>query len=233
MGKTGDGVPQTRAHIGPPRSCRPRATADEGQLWRAPAAPTRTRRKRYATDLGWASLLKQATTTASVEFRLDRAKLRQVRRREGRYLLRTNLTAQEPDALWTFYIQLTEVEQAFKEIKHDLAIRPIFHKTEERIEAHIFVAFMAYCLQVTPKAKLRPMAGGTIPREVVDKFKTQQMVDVLLPTTVGRELRLSRYTQPERELRMLLEQLRLTLPSQPPPKISAGQVRTAQPALAL
>jgi hypothetical protein len=160
MGKTGDGVPQTRAHIGPPRSCGPRATADEGQLWRAPAAPTRTRRKRYATDLGWASLLKQATTTASVEFRLDRAKLRQVRRREGRYLLRTNLTAQEPDALWTFYIQLTEVEQAFKEIKHDLAIRPILHKTEERIEAHIFVAFMAYCLQVTPKAKLRPMAGG-------------------------------------------------------------------------
>jgi transposase len=179
------------------------------------------------------SLPKEAATTTSVEFRLDRAKLRQVRRREGRYLLRTNLTAHEPDALWTFYIQLTEVEQAFKEIKHDLAVRPIFHKTEERIEAHIFVAFMAYCLQVTLKAKLRTLAGGTTPREVLDKFKAQQMVDVLLPTTDGRELTLSRYTQPEPEQRMLLEQLRLTLPSQPPPKITAAQVRTTQPTLAL
>jgi transposase len=148
-------------------------------------------------------------------------------------LLRTNLTAHEPDALWTFYIQLTEVEQAFKEIKHDLAIRPIFHKTEERIEAHIFVAFLAYCLQVTLKAKLRTLAGGTTPREVIDKFKAQQMVDVMLPTTDGRELTLSRYTQPEPEQRMLLEQLRLTLPGQPPPKITAAQVRSAAPALVL
>ena len=142
-----------------------------------------------------------------------RTQLRQVRRREGRYLLRTNLTAQQPGALWTFYIQLTEVEQAFKEIKHDLAIRPIFHQTEERIEAHIFVAFLAYCLQVTLKAKLRAVAGGTTPREVIAKFKTMQMVDVHLPTTDGRELTLSRYTQPEAEHRMLLDQLRLSLPA--------------------
>lgn len=186
-----------------------------------------------AANLVTVSLPKEATTTASLEFRLDRAKLRQVRRREGRYLLRTNLTAHEPDALWTFYIQLTEVEQAFKEIKHDLAIRPIFHQTEERIEAHIFVAFMAYCLQVTLKAKLRTLAGGTTPREVLDKFKVQQMIDVLLPTTDGRELTLSRYTQPEPEQRMLLEQLRLTPPSQPPPKITAAQVRTTEQTLAL
>lgn len=176
---------------------------------------------------------KEATSTASLEFRLDRARLRQVRRREGRYLLRTNLTAHEPDALWTFYIQLTEVEQAFKEIKHDLAIRPIFHKTEERIEAHIFVAFLAYCLQVTLKAKLRTLAGGTTPREVIAKFKTVQMVDVHLPTTDGRELILSRYTQPETEHRMLLDQLRLSLPSQPPPKITAAQARQTTAELAL
>lgn len=168
---------------------------------------------------------KQAASTASLEFSLDRQRLRQVRRREGRYLLRTNLTAQQPEALWTFYIQLTEVEQAFKEIKHDLAIRPIFHKTGERIEAHIFVAFLAYCLQVTLKAKLRTLAGGTTPREVIAKFKTMQMVDVHLPTTDGRELTLSRYTQPEAEHRMLLDQLRLTLPNQPPPKITAAQAR--------
>lgn len=176
---------------------------------------------------------KDASTTASLEFSLDRAKLRQVRRREGRYLLRTNLTAHEPDALWTFYIQLTEVEQAFKEIKHDLAIRPIFHKTEERIEAHIFVAFLAYCLQVTLKAKLRTLAGGTTPREVLAKFKTVQMVDVHLPTTDGRELILSRYTQPEAEHRMLLDQLRLTLPCQPPPKITTKQVQQTTAELAV
>jgi transposase len=176
---------------------------------------------------------KEVSSTASLEFSLDRGRLRQVRRREGRYLLRTNLTSQQPDALWTFYIQLTEVEQAFKEIKHDLAIRPIFHKTEERIEAHIFVAFLAYCLQVTLKAKLRTLAGGTTPREVIAKFKTVQMVDVHLPTTDGRELILSRYTQPETEHRVLLDQLRLTLPSQPPPKITAAHVKQTMAELAV
>jgi hypothetical protein len=100
-----------------------------------------------------------------------------------------------------------------------------FHRTEQRIEAHIFVAFLAYCLQVTLKAKLRTLAGGTTPREVIDKFKTMQMVDVTLPTTDGRELTLSRYTQPEPAQRMLLQQLRLTLPSQPPPGITTTQVR--------
>jgi len=186
-----------------------------------------------AASLVRVSIPKEASTTASLEFKLDRDRLRQVRRREGRYLLRTNLTAGEPTQLWTFYIQLTEVEQAFKEIKHDLAIRPIYHQLESRIEAHIFVAFLAYCLQVTLKAQLRQLAGGTTPREVIDKFKTMQMVDVLLPTTDGRELTLSRYTQPEAEHRMLLEQLRLELPRQPPPKITAALVatKTAEPVL--
>ena len=179
------------------------------------------------------TLPKEATTTASLEFKLDRDRLRQVRRREGRYLLRTNLTAGEPTQLWAFYIQLTEVEQAFKEIKHDLSIRPIFHKTEARIEAHIFVAFLAYCLQVTLKAKLRTVASGTTPREVIAKFKTMQMVDVHLPTTDGRELTLSRYTQPEAEHRMLLDQLRLSLPAQPPPKITAAQARQTAAELVL
>ena len=172
---------------------------------------------------------KQDKQATRLEFGLDRAKLRQVRRREGRYLLRTNLDAQQPERLWTFYIQLTEVEQAFKELKHDLAVRPIFHRNEDRIEAHIFVAFLAYCLQVTLKANLRPVAGGLTPREVLAKFKTMQMVDVHLPTTDGRELLLSRYTQPEAEHRMLLQQLRLRLPEQPPPKIAATQVRQQAP----
>jgi transposase len=171
---------------------------------------------------------------ARMEFRLDRAKLRRVRRHEGRYLLRTNLHAQQPESLWSFYIQLTEVEQAFKEIKHDLAVRPIFHRTDERIEAHIFVAFLAYCLQVTLKANLRPLAGGITPREVLAKFKTIELLDVCIPTTDGRELQLTRYTQPEADHRMLLQQLRLSLPEQPPPRISAAQVRQhVAPAIAV
>jgi transposase len=176
-----------------------------------------------AAGLVKVSIPKASATTASLEFELDRDKLREVRRREGRYLLRTNLTAGAPDRLWTFYIQLTEVEQAFKELKHDLAVRPIFHHSEQRIEAHIFVAFLAYCLQVTLKANLKPHAAGITPREVLAKFKTMQMVDVHIPTTDGRELILSRYTQPEAEHRMLLERLRLALPEQPPPKITAPQ----------
>jgi transposase len=186
-----------------------------------------------AASLVRVSIPKEASPSASLEFRLDRDKLRQVRRREGRYLLRTNLTAGEPTQLWTFYIQLTEVEQAFKEIKHDLAIRPIYHQLESRIEAHIFVAFLAYCLQVTLKAQLRQLAGGTTPRAVIEKFKTMQMVDVQLPTTDGRQLTLPRYTQPEAEHRMLLEQLRLTLPSQPPPRITAAQLATTTTELML
>jgi transposase len=186
-----------------------------------------TPKARTATAKGRAS--KQGKQAARLEFRLDRAKLRQVRRREGRYLLRTNLDAQQPERLWTFYIQLTEVEQAFKELKNDLAVRPIFHRNEDRIEAHIFVAFIAYCLQVTLKANLRALAGGLTPREVIAKFKTMQMVDVHIPTIDGRELLLSRYTQPEAEHRMLLQQLRLRLPEQPPPKIAAVQVRKHAP----
>ena len=172
-------------------------------------------------------------TAQTFRFTLDRAKLRKVRRREGRYLLRTNLTGHDPDQLWTFYVQLTEVEQAFKELKHDLAVRPIHHQTESRIEAHIFVAFLAYCLQVTLKAQLKRLAKGLTPRDVIDKFKTIQMVDVHVPTADGRELVLSRYTQPEPEHRVLLDLLRLKLPEQPPPKITAKQIRRTPESCAL
>lgn len=95
------------------------------------------------------------------------------------------------------------------------------------------MAFLTYCLQVTLKAKLRPLASGTTPREVLAKFKTLRMVDVHLPTTDGRELTLSRYTQPEAEHRILLDQLRLSLPSQPPPKITTAQAKQAVPELVL
>ena len=158
---------------------------------------------------------------ASFSFALNRQKLRLVRRREGRYLLRTNLSGRDPAQLWEFYIQLVEIEAAFKNLKDDLALRPIFHQLEHRIEAHIFVAFIAYCLHVTLRARLRPLAPGLSPRAVLDKFGTIQMLDVHFPTTDGRTLILSRYTHPEPDHKILLEQLNLTLPAQPPPRISS------------
>jgi hypothetical protein len=156
-------------------------------------------------------------------FSLRKDKLRQTRRREGRYLLRSNLTDSDPAMLWEYYIQLTEIEQAFKELKSDLAIRPIYHQTDKRIEAHIFVAFVAYCLQVTLKQRTRTRAPGLTPRAVLEKFAAVQMVDVQLPTTDGRYLVLPRYTLPEKDLQLLLDQLKLTLPEQPPPRISSAQ----------
>jgi len=164
---------------------------------------------------------------ASFTYRLDRDKLRQVRRREGRYLLRTNVTASDPAQLWQFYLQLVEVEAAFKTLKGDLAIRPVFHQEERRIEAHIFIAFLAYCLHVTLGQQLKVLAPGLTPRSVLDKFATVQMIDVYMPTTDGRELSLTRYTQPEPELKLLLDKLKLSLPAQAPPKISAAHAATA------
>ena len=153
---------------------------------------------------------------------LNRAKLRQVRQREGRYLLRTNLTARDPAHLWDLYMRLVQVEEAFKTLKGDLALRPIHHQVPPRIEAHIFVAFLAYALHATLRRRLRDLAPGLTSRAVLDKLHAIQMVDVHLPTTDGREIVLSRYTQPEPDVALLLPQLRLTLPAQPPPRLSIG-----------
>jgi len=163
-----------------------------------------------------------AAQGASFSFELNRNKLRQVRRREGRYLLRTNLSGQDPARLWQFYIQLVEIEAAFKNLKDDLGLRPIYHQLEHRIEAHIFVAFIAYCLHVTLRARLKPLAGGLTPRAVLDKLAAIQMLDVHFPTTDGRTLILSRHTEPNTDQKLLLRQLNLDLPAQPPPRITAA-----------
>jgi len=161
-------------------------------------------------------------------YTLNWKKLRTVRRREGRYLLRTNLTENDPALLWQYYIQLVAVEQAFKNLKGDLAIRPVFHPDERRIEAHIFIAFLAYCLQVTLQRRLHALAPGLTARSApLEKFAAVQMIDVHLPTTDGRDLVLTRYTQPERELQLLILQLRLQLPPQPTPKITVAALAHA------
>jgi hypothetical protein len=167
--------------------------------------------------------------SGAFSYRLNREKLRSARRREGRYLLRTNLTESDPVKLWNYYLQLVIVEEAFRILKSDLAIRPIFHQQEPRIEAHVFVAFVAYCLHVTLGRRLKSLAPGLSTRSALEKFAAVQMVDVHIPTTDGRELTLTRYTHPESELKLLLERLKLELPAQPPPKITAAQASEARP----
>jgi hypothetical protein len=162
-------------------------------------------------------------------YELNRKRLRKVRRREGRYLLRTNLTEADPVKLWNYYLQLVQVGEAFRTLKSDLAIRPIFHQDQDRIEAHVFIAFLAYCLYVTLGRQLKPLAPGLTARSALEKFAAVQMVDVHIPTTDGRELMLSRYTQPEPESQLLLDRMGLTLPAQPPPKITAAQAASSHP----
>ena len=170
-----------------------------------------------------------AADSAALSYRLDRAKLRRARRREGRYLLRTNLTDDDPARLWGLYLQLVSVEEAFRNLKGDLAIRPIFHQDAARIEAHIFIAFLAYCLHVTLGRRLHALAPGLTPRSAIEKFAAVQMIDLHIPTTDGRELLLTRYTEPEPELALLLDKLKFVLPAQPEPKISAAQTAPPSP----
>ena len=132
-----------------------------------------------------------------------------------------NLTETNPAKVWEFYLQVVEVEAAFKNLKGDLAVRSSYHQRADRIEAHIFVAFLAYCLHVTLRAKLRGQAPCLTPRAVLEKFARMQMLDVHFPTTDDRELIFTRYTQPEKDQQLLLEKLGCNLPAQPPPKITA------------
>jgi transposase len=171
-----------------------------------------------------------AEKEAALGFTLRKDKLRQARQREGRYLLRSNITrGRSAEELWQFYIQLTEVEAAFKNLKDDLALRPIYHQLEHRIEAHIFISFLAYCLQVTLRRRLRDLAPGLTPRSVLEKFGTMQMLDVHLPTTDERTVVLSRYTQPGSDVQLLLQRMKLQLPPQPPPKITATKLPDPTP----
>lgn len=182
-------------------------------------AVARDRAGRVAAGLISAAVSAEGQLT----FRLDRQKLRAARQREGRYLLRTNLSADNPELLWRCYIQLVFVEEAFRTLKGDLNLRPIYHHKPDRIEAHLFVAFLAYCLSITLRQRLKALAGGLMPRVVFEKLSTLQLLDVRVPTTDGRELLLVRRTEPDRDVALLLARLNLTLPPQAPPRISAAK----------
>ena len=164
----------------------------------------------------------QAVTHDSFRFQLDKARLKEAERRDGYYLMRSNLTAEDPAVLWARYVQLTQIEAVFRCLKSELGIRPIHHQKEHRIDAHIFVAFLAYCLQVTLKNRLTAYAPGLTPLAVLEKLGTIQMIDVCIPTSDGRWLIMPRYTQPDDDLKLLLHHLHLELPSQPPPRITGA-----------
>jgi transposase len=165
---------------------------------------------------------------------LDRAAWKKAQERDGCYILRAHLPPEDaPEALsgeqqapvlWAWYTQLVHVEEAFKTLKSDLDLRPIHHQIERRVEAHIFVAFLAYCLTVTLRMKLRSAAPGWTPREVLKSLSAIQLVNVHIPVIDGRELVMPRYTEPEAEQQMVLEKLNLSLPQQPPPRIQSGEV---------
>lgn len=163
--------------------------------------------------------------TRNFTFKLNWKKFRKVWKTEGRYLLRSNLTEKDPQSLWNYYMQLTQIEESFKNLKGDLSIRPIYHQKDERIEAHIFIAFMAYCLHVTIRERLKQLAPGLTPRSLLEKMKAIQMIDVHLPTTDNRHIVLSRYTEPEPKHKMLLQQLNISLPEQPKPKIYSNSMK--------
>lgn len=165
----------------------------------------------------------QEVTRDSFRFQVKKEKLRQAEERDGHYLLRSNLTAEDPAVLWSRYVQLTQIEAVFRSLKSELGVRPVYHRLEHRVDAHILVAFLAYCLQVTLKNRLQIHAPGLTPAAVLEKLGTVQMIDVWIPTLDGRWLILPRYTQPAKDLQVLLDQIHLALPSQPPPRITAAQ----------
>jgi transposase len=161
----------------------------------------------------------QQVTRATFQFRVDKQKLQEAEWRDGHYLLRSNLTAGDPSVLWTRYVQLTQIESVFRSLKSELGIRPIYHQLEHRADAHILIAFLAYCLQVTLKHRLWLHAPGLTPTAVLEKLAEIKMIDVWIPTVDQRWLILPRHTQPSPDTKLLIEKLRLELPNQPPPRL--------------
>jgi len=166
----------------------------------------------------------QTIPVDSLGFELQRQKLRQVFRREGQYLLRTFVSeGMPPQELWKQYIGLTQIEESFKTLKGNLSIRPIYHQLPQGIEAHIFISFLAYCLHVTLRTKLKTLGPGLTPRTVLEKFATMQMIDEHLPIKgqPDKTLVMPRNTQPDKDMKLLLARMGMNLPCQPPPRIES------------
>jgi transposase len=177
----------------------------------------------------------EAVTRVTFSFQVDKAKLKRSQQRDGHYLLRSNLTGEDPAVLWTRYVQLTQIESVFRSLKSELGIRPVYHQLEHRADAHLLIAFLAYCLHVTLKNRLMIHAPGLTPSAVLEKLATIQMVEVWIPMVDGRWLVLPRHTQPEKDVQAALDQLQISLPGQPPPRVkgspTAASLSKTQPPL--
>lgn len=206
------------------RAMRQRPPSRDQLLLRLGAAKTEAGRAFQFVDV---QLPKpdEAVTRQTFRFRLDKQKLQQAELRDGHYLLRTNLNAEDPEQLWKLYMQLTQIEAAFRCLKTDLKIRPIHHQLEQRVDAHILVAFLSYCLMVTLKKRLEPHGPGLTPKAALEKLASIQMIDVCIPTTQGCWLVLPRYTEPSLDQHLLLKKLNLELPQQPPPRIETAEAK--------
>jgi hypothetical protein len=197
-------------------------------LLRLGAAKAKARRAASLVDIqlptaqsGTKKNTKQKVEPGSFTFRLQQEALKESALCDGHYLLRSNRSDQEPAWLWKLYMRLVEIEAVFKSFKNDWGLRPIYHSVEARVEAHIFVCFLAYCLQVTRRQRLTALAPGLTPRAVLETLAGVQMLDLEVPTSDGRWLAMSRYTQPDKAVELLLARLQLQPPEQPPPRLSA------------
>jgi len=168
----------------------------------------------------------ERVTRETFTFQVDKPKLTRAQQRDGHYLLRSNLTGEDPAVLWTRYVQLTQIESVFRSLKSELGIRPIYHQLEHRADAHVLIAFLAYCLQVTLKNRLQIHAPGLTPAAVLEKLATIQLVEVWIPMVDGRWLVMPRHTQPDKDVQAVLDHLRISLPSQPPPRIKTSSAPT-------
>jgi transposase len=173
----------------------------------------------------------RATFTA----KLDKAAWKAALNRDGCYILRAYIPweqwpegmEKQAPVLWEWYMQLVRVEESFKTLKSDLNLRPIHHQLEKRVEAHILVAFLGYCLTATLRMKLADAAPGLTPRAALESLSAIQMVELNVPTSDGRVLVMPRYTEPEDQQKLILETLKMELPPQPPPRIRSGKVEAA------
>jgi hypothetical protein len=173
---------------------------------------------------GWSYLREIEAGPRGVQWRWDTRKLRWMQLRDGAYLLRSNMAAVDPEILWRQYVQLTDVEEAFRVLKSELHLRPIWHRIDRRVEAHVMVAFLGYCLWVCLKQKLSRVACSITPARALESLAGILMVEVWFTLRDGRHLCLPRITEPELEQRLLLHHLQWMLPEQPPPKIYAADL---------
>jgi len=132
----------------------------------------------------------------------------------GSYLLRTNWTGADPKELWKLYIQLTQAEDAFRTTKSDLGLRPVYHHTAPRTEAHILVCFLALAMWRTLQQWMECSRLGTAPRKLLEELREIRSMDVVLPAK-DKAIRLRTVSKAPQSLRVLLQRLNLPLPNQP------------------